>query len=115
MKGDLKTDSPIRIVLFVALILCAVLLVFSAILPARGNISEMQYITELCRDWERNSCSCGSAYSLTIPAEGGTTPSLAYLCSKHYGVDVSQFTAGSPTTCDKCKEFCMACPKTTTV
>jgi hypothetical protein len=109
MKGDLKTDSPIRIVLFVALILCAVLLVFSAILPARGNISEMQHMTELCRDWERNSCSYGSAFSLTIPAEGGTTPSLAVLCAKHYSS-----TSFDEPTWKKCKDFCM-CPKTTTV
>ena len=110
MKGDLKTDSVIKIVLLLAIILCAVLLVFSAVLPARGNISEMQYMTELCRDWERNSCSCGSAYSLTIPAEGGTTPSLAELCAKHYGS--ARF---DEPTCNKCKDFCMACPKTTTV
>jgi len=110
MKGDLKTDSVIRIVLLLAIILCAVLLVFSAVLPARGNISEMQYMTELCRDWERNSCSCDSAINLRIPAEGGTTPSLADLCAKHYSSAIFD-----QQTCDKCKAFCMACPKTTTV
>jgi len=110
MRGSLITDSPIRIVLLVALILCVVLLVFSSILPGKTSISDMQYITQLCRDWEQKSCDCGSASTLAIPVEGGDSMYLSDLCVRHYGS-----TSFDQETCDKCRGFCMACPKTTTV
>lgn len=109
MRGSLITDSPIRIVLLVAVILCIVLLVFSSILPAKGNISDMQYITQLCRDWEQKSCDYGVASTLYITVEG-ESESLAKLCARHYGS-----TSFDIDTWNKCKGFCMACPKTTTV